>query len=108
MLLCGNFAKYMNTISVNQFVAVNAIVEVSKKVRANSNGYLYVTFIDSDNKAINVYLSKSLCEEHSEDEAIVKGFFKEMLIAEVQNSEGEQRIKLVHKESQRLDISDIL
>ena len=98
----------MNTFSVSEFCAANNLVEVAKSVRANSNGYQFITFIDKDNVALNLYLSKSLCEEIPEGTAITKGFFNNKVVVETENAEGETRFKLAHKDSQRVDLADVL
>ena len=98
----------MKTMSVSEFCAANNLVEVAKSVRANSNGYQFITFMDDNNVALNLYLSKSLCDEIPEGAAIIKGFFKDKVVVETENGEGETRLKLAHKDSQRLDLSDIL
>lgn len=98
----------MKTLTISEFCATNNLVEVAKQVRENSNGYLFVTFIDSNNVALNLYLSKSLCEEIAVNTLITKGFFSNKVVAETSNEAGELRFKLAHKDSQRLDLSDIL
>lgn len=98
----------MKTMSVSEFCATNNLVEVAKSVRVNSNGYQFVTFIDKDNTALNLYLSKSLCEEIPEGTPIIKGFFSNKVVVETENAEGETRFKLAHKDSQRVDLADVL
>lgn len=108
MLLCGNFGNYMlNMYSVKDFCNSNNLVEVAKKIRANSNGYLFITFIDSNNEALNIYFSKRLCEDFSEGDVIVKGFFNDKVIVETLNEEGETRLKLSYKDSQRHNLSEL-
>lgn len=110
MLLCGNFGNYMlNMYSVKDFCNSNNLVEVAKKIRANSNGYLFITFIDSNNKALNIYLSRRLCEVYSEGGVIAKGFFNDKVIVETLNEEGETRLKLSYpvKDSQRYNLSEL-
>ena len=98
----------MKTMSVSEFCAANNLVEVAKSVRVNANGYPYITFIDSSNVAFNLYLSISLSSEIAEGTEIRRGFFNDKVIAETENAEGEKRFKLAHKESLRIELSEIL
>ena len=108
MLLCGNFGNYMlNMYSVKDFCNSNNLIEVAKKIRANSNGFLFITFINNNNEAFNIYLSKRLCEDYSEGDSIVKGFFNDKIIIETLNEEGETRLKLSYKDSQRHNLSEL-
>ena len=98
----------MTTITIADFIKSNNFTSVAKQVRANINGYTYVTFIDSKNEATNIYLSKSLALEVFEGTSIGKGFFANKTIAETANGEGEVRYKLAHKDSQRISLEDIM
>lgn len=98
----------MKTLTVQEFCATNNLVEVAKQVRENANGYAFITFIDSNNVALNLYLSKSLCEEIAVNTPITKGFFSNKVVVKTENAEGETRFKLAHKDSQRVDLADVL
>lgn len=98
----------MKTISISDFCKAQGFTQVAKATRKNVNGYGYVTFINAANEATNVYFSKSLDPEVAEGTALNKAFFANKVIAEVENAEGETRYKIAHKDSQRIDIADLL
>lgn len=97
----------MKVISVKEFCNQLNVASVASAVRENSNGYPFVTFIDSDNKAENVYFSKEGSKQYAAGSVIGKGFFDKLQIAYVTNEEGEERIKLITN-SERVSIDDIL
>lgn len=98
----------MKTMSISEFAKMFNFVEVAKVTRKNSNGYGYVTFINASNVATNVYFSKSLDAEVSEGTTITRSFLADKIIAETSNEAGETRYKIAHKDSQRLELSDLL
>lgn len=96
------------TASVKDFMKSNNFTQVHKEVRANTNGYPYITFIDSKNVAENIYFSKGASEQVSEGQEIKKGFFDNFLVATTTNATGEERIKIVRSgDSTRLDVEDL-
>ena len=95
-------------ISVSDFAKAKGFAQIAKATRKNINGYGYITFIDSANQAENIYFSKSLNSEIPEGTTISGSFFKNKKIAKVENAEGETRYKIVHEDSQRLDLADLL
>lgn len=97
----------IKTESVKDFMTSKNFTQVAKTIRENSNNYPYITFIDKDNKAENVYFSKNLSKKYIAGEIIEKGFFDNIQIGYTKNAEGEIRTKLVSKESNRLDINDL-
>ena len=97
------------TQSVKDFVRNNQIASISNNVRVNVNGYPYVTFINKNNEAENIYFSKNAGETVKEGQSIVKGFFNNLCIKTVYNESGEERLKLsLIGESTRTNIDDIL
>ena len=98
----------MQTLSISEFCKQQNFVEVAKSTRKNSNDYGFITFINSDNEATNIYFSKSLDAEIEENTPIKRGFFADKVIVITENAEGESRYKISHKDSQRLSIEDIL
>lgn len=97
----------LETISVRDWMQANGFVQVYKEVRVNENGYPYVTFINADNKAENVYFSKNESKTHHEGMAIERGFFDNLQIADVANADGEVRTKLVGLNSNRIGVEDL-
>ena len=99
--------KTLKVQSVRDFMLERKFVSVHKTVRENANGYPYVTFIDKDNKAENVYFSKSESNNYSAGKEIAKGFFDKLQIGETENAEGEKRMKLVGTGSLRVTMEDL-
>lgn len=94
-------------IPVQDWMKSKGFVSVHKSVRTNENGYPYVTFINADNKAENIYFSKSASENYSTGTPIQKGFFDKLNIADTTNAAGEIRTKLVSTEGLRVTMEDL-
>ena len=98
----------METMSVKEFMVENDFCQVNKQVAENSNGYKYITMIDSLNQAENIYLTKSLSEAVSVGRLVDKDFIRDKIICFVRNANGEVRYKLASKgESMRINIEDL-
>lgn len=101
----------LKVITVKEFIQENNFVEVNNEVNENTNGYPFVTFIDADNKAENVYFSIEESQNHQKGDpiSVVDGFFKDLQIAFTTNANGEERIKLVGMgSSKRESLADLL
>lgn len=96
------------TKSIQEFVTERNIASIAQEVRVNKNGYPFVTFIDGDNKAENVYFSKNASASVEAGQPIQKGFFNELYIATVTNAQGEERIKLCTGGGNRVSVMDVL
>ena len=98
----------METMSIKEFMVENDFCQVNKSVAENSNGYKFLTFINSDNNAENVYFTKSLNSEIATGTHVNKDFVKDKVICIVENARGETRYKLASKgESLRVNIEDL-
>ncbi len=95
------------TIPVLDFMKSKSFISCHKSVRANANGYPYVTFINDKNVAENICFSKATGEKYKADQGIEKGFFNSLAIAETTNADGEIRIKLVCTNTTRLSLEDL-
>lgn len=93
---------------VQDFIKVKEFTQVVKEIRANANGYKYVTFITAGNIAENVYFSKGAAEEVGPAKTpIGKGFFKELVVSEyARESDGVIMMKLSRKGGNRLELDD--
>lgn len=91
--------------TIKEFMLSNGLT-VSPVVRTNTNGYPFVTFINSANVAENVYFSKTSALSVSAGTPVTKELFKCYQIGNVVNSAGESRIKLIGN-SERLTVSDL-
>ncbi|MGL4977024.1 MAG: hypothetical protein ACRC5G_03330 [Cetobacterium sp.] len=82
-------------VSVKQFMIDNSLTVVAHQgVRVNSNGYPFVTFVDSQNISENIYFSKSQGVHFSEGDKIEKGFFDNLMVIELKYEDGSIRKKL--------------
>lgn len=97
----------LKTITVKEFMMSKGFVSINKKVGVNTNGYHYITFINANNEAENVYFSKSESANVSAGTEIVKGFFDNLQIAETTNADGELRTKIVGMSGNRLSVDDL-
>lgn len=103
-----NSANQIETVSVKDFMLSSGYVQVVKTVRVNTNGYPYVTFIDENNVAMNIYFSKNASKLVAEGSAIERGFFNPFRVAETTNASGEKRMKIVGMgEGMRLSVEDL-
>lgn len=96
----------LKVVTVGAFAKAKGFTQISPKVRINQNGYPYITFIDTANKAENVYFSKNAAKDRHEGEVISKEMLKAVSVAETTNAKGELRIKLVS--SDRLELESLL
>ena len=80
--------------SVRDYMLENKLT-VHNAVRHNTNGYAYLTFINADNEAENVYFAKTISANFAKDMPVVRGFFDELQIGWTTNEGGEQRVKLI-------------
>ena len=97
----------LTTISVQDFMKSKGFVSIHKSVRKNANGYPYLTFINADNEAENIYFSKASGEDKEAGQLLYKGFFDKLNVAEVTNADGEVRMKIVGTSSERLGVEDL-
>ena len=77
-------------------------------VRCNTNGYPFITFIDGDNSAENVYFSKGAAEGVEEGTPITRELLADLQVSEYINEDGEPRVKLSRKGGNRLEIAALL
>ena len=98
----------LQTISVREFMTQQGFVSCVKAIRTNSNSYPYVTFINADNVAENIYFSKNASKMVGAGDVIQKGFFAPFMVAQTTNAEGELRWKIVSMgEGNRIDKEDL-
>lgn len=96
------------THSVQDWMKSNGFNQVHNRVRVNTNGYPFVTFINTNNEAENIYFSIEAAKAVSANSEIKKGFFANLIIAETTNAAGETRIKLARAgSSSRLEADDL-
>jgi hypothetical protein len=97
----------MTTISIQEFAQSKGFVQINKAVAVNTNGYPFLTFINKDNVAENVYFSKGSSAEVGAGQVVDKDFLSNYEIAETINVDKEVRTKLVRKGGNRLSLLDL-
>lgn len=96
----------LRTISMQEFAASKGFTQVVPTVRANANGYPYLTFLNENNEAENVYFSKASAESIEPNEDIGPKL-KTFQIGFTKNEAGEERIKIISNSS-RKNLADLL
>jgi len=94
------------TMSVVEFCKSNDLTEIVPKIRINANGYPYVTFINSDNVATNIYFTVNASDTVSEGQDL-REIASDLQIVFVKNELGEDRIKLSRKSTSRLTVDNL-
>ncbi len=89
-------ASQLKTFTAKEFMTNNGYTQFVKLVRCNSNGYPYITFIDSDNVATNVYFSKAASAMVANGEVLSspRDFFAKFCFVETTNAQQELRWKI--------------
>ncbi len=95
----------MRVQTIPEFAKEHGFIQVVDEIRLNTNGYPYVTFINKDNEAENVYLSKAAGEKVHEGEQVTP-LLKQWQVGHTENADGEPRVKLISN-SDRVDLSSI-
>lgn len=94
----------LNVVGIKDFVQDKGYVQVIPEVRANANGYPFLTFVDADNKAENIYFSKSESEGLEKGQQLDQDYIKSLRVAETSNANGEIRWKLTTGNSTRISL----
>jgi hypothetical protein len=98
----------MRNISVQDFMSEFALVSVNKVLKKNTNGYPFVTFIDGNNIATNVYFSVEAAKLLGETAEVTRELLEGHTISIYPTPDGEERIKLGRKGgSLRLSFADL-
>lgn len=98
----------LSTLTILAFMNAQGFTSCVKEVRTNANGYPYITFINDENVAENIYFSKNASKLVTTGTAIARGFFTPFMAAQTTNAEGELRWKIVSQgESNRASIEDL-
>lgn len=99
--------KELVAMPIKDFVANKKFVQIVPVVRVNTNGYPFITFIDKDNVAENVYFSKRASQAVAAGTPVTKEMLAVYQIGITTNEQGEERIKLITN-SDRVELSDLL
>jgi hypothetical protein len=78
-------------------------------VNYNTNGYPYITFVDANNEAENIYFSKRGAQMVAEGQVIEKGFFDDFQMCLAMSPTNGLLWKISPKgESTRIELADVL
>ena len=97
----------MDRISIKEFAKDKGFVQINKTIRANVNGFPYVTFINAKNESENIYFSKGGAEEVKAGDNFTDVASK-FDITFATNAEGVTLPKLCRKGGDRVSIDDII
>ena len=86
-------------------MALLKFAQIIPVVRRNTNGYAFLTFTSADNKAENIYFSKTMSDSLTEGEKVSIDFLRSLKACETANSNGELRWKLTDSAGSRVDLS---
>lgn len=94
---------------MKDFVTNNKFVEINKVIATNVNNYPFITFIDGDNKAENVYFSIEAAKEVDAGQVVDSALLNSYNVVEYTTEAGEFRRKISRKgEGKRLRLADLL
>lgn len=80
--------------------------QVIPVIRRNTNKYAFLTFTNTDNKAENIYFSKSMSDSLTEGKVDID-FLRGLKACETANANGESRWKLTDSAGLRVDVSSL-
>lgn len=99
----------IEALSLLDFIDQQGFVQLAtNKVRKNVNEYPFLTFIDANNEATNVYFSKNESEKIKDEQELDVEYLKKLNVVLTENAEGEKRFKLTTGNSERIDLLDLL
>ena len=99
----------IESISLLAFIQQQGFTQLAtKKVRRNENKYPFLTFINAENEATNVYFSKNESEKLKDVEEVDDEYLMKLQVVNTENAEGEKRWKLTTGNSERVDLLDLL
>lgn len=96
----------MQVLSIKDYAASKNFTQAATHVRTNVNKYPFVTFINKDNVAENIYFSKQSAKNVTEGQAVTKELLTTHQIAIVKNANNEERVKLIGN-TERVTLTDM-
>ena len=97
----------MTNLTLKEFFNSKNITQITPNIRVNTNGYPFITCIDSKNVSENIYFSKAAAQGVKANQPVTKELLSNYGITITKNAEGEERIKL-SSNSERLNVADLL
>ncbi len=101
----------MNYINIVKFCAEEKIAHIVPAVRANENGYKFLTLIrniDGENKSENIYMSKATAEQYELGQVLSNDELKKFSVIHTTNKAGEARTKLTVGASTWVAVKDLV
>ena len=101
----------METISLRNLIKSKEVVGVSH-LRQNENGYPFVTILNRDKKAMNLYFGKNTAQKVIDNfelgtDLVANGFLKEAQVVQTDNEKGETRFKLSVSQGEYSSVSSL-
>jgi hypothetical protein len=96
----------MKVTPIKDFVKSKGFMSLNPTVRENTNGFPYLTFLNKDGQAENVYFSKSSAGQVAKGVMLDSATLRGISVAEVKNEAGELREKLTF--SSYVSLEDLL
>lgn len=104
-----NTVEELLSLSLLAFIQQEEFTQLAtKKIRKNENGYPFLTFINANNEATNVYFSKNEAEKLKNMDEVDDDYLMKLQVAHTENAEGEKRWKLTTGNSERVELLDLL
>lgn len=97
----------LKTMSIKEYAQSKGITQIAPVVRTNVNGYPYLTLINAENVADNVYFSKAASMAVDAGTPVTKEMLAVYQVGITTNAAGEERVKLVSN-SARIEIASLL
>lgn len=98
----------VKTMTVREFMEANGFTQIVKVVRVNTNQYPYLTFINANNQAENIYFSTKAGEKVTEGQDISTINLKSHVMALVKYDDGRpDQWKISTGNSLRASIEDL-
>lgn len=101
----------MEATSLRSLIKSKEIVGVSH-LRENENGYPFLTVLNKDKKAMNLYFGKNTAQKIKDNfevgsDLVANGFLKEAQVVQTANEKGETRFKLSVSHGEYSSISSL-
>lgn len=92
--------------TVKDFAKEKGFVQMVPTIRVNTNGYPFLTLINGNNEAENIYFSKSAAKNVTEGMKVTPELLKMHQIGHITNESGEARVKLISN-SERVELASM-
>ncbi len=94
----------MQVSTIKDYCKSKGFTQIAPAIRTNTNGYPFITFIDANNIAENIYFSKNASKSIGAGIPVTKDMLKIYQVGITENANKEARVKLISN-SERLELS---